>query len=140
MRKLFRITLGILSILAIILVATGVVSYADIVDHVKDNGVMYGMATGAAEASQDTVTTDVTSTKSSNLLTEDISKKITMIKPSQVPLDTILRNIGTTNKSDAWTVKFYEVDVRGVKDTLKKAFDTSVLELMIVLQAYILFM
>ena len=125
MKRILRITFGILSLLAVILVATGVVSYADIVDHVKDNGVVYSMATGAAASSQETVTTDVTSSKSSTLLSEDISKKITMIKPSQVPLDTILRNIGQSTPSSAWEVKFYEVDVRGVQDTLKKAFDTS---------------
>lgn len=124
MKRIFKITLGILSLLAIILVATGVVNYADIVNHVSDNGIMYA-ATGAAASSQETVTTDVTGAKSPNLLTDDISSKITMIKPSQVPLDTILRNIGSTTPSDAWKIKFYEVDVRGVSDTLKKAFDTS---------------
>lgn len=124
MKRFLRITLGILSLLAIVLVATGVVSYSDVVDFTKDN-VVYGFAAGAAASSQDTVTTDVTKTKSANLLTDDISKKITMIKPSQVPLDTIIRNIGMTTPSDAWKVKFYEVDVRGVTDTLKKAFDTS---------------
>jgi hypothetical protein len=125
MKKLFRITLGILSLLAIVLVATGIMSYTDIVDFVKEDGIVYGMATAAGEASSETVTTEVANEKSPELLVDDISKKITMIKPSQVPLDTILRDIGTTTPSKAWKTDFYEVDVRGVVDTLKKAFDTS---------------
>jgi len=125
MKKLIRITLAILSLLAIVLVATGVVNYADIIDHMKEDGLVYGMATAVGESTTKTVTTDIANEKSSQLLVDDISKKITMIKPSQVPLDTILRDIGSTTVAKAWQTDFYEVDVRGVVDTLKKAFDTS---------------
>lgn len=126
MKRIVRLTLGILSLVALVLMATGVVSYADVVDHLKDNGLIYGMATGASEVVADEgVNTENTAAASSTLLSNTISKNITMIKPSQVPLDTIIRNIGMTTPIKSWETEFYEVDVRGVADTLKNSFDTS---------------
>lgn len=124
-RRFIRFALALASIIALILVVTGVLSYDDIVHFVKNDGVYYAMASGAGASTTETVTTDITKEKSSELLTDNISKKITLIKPSQVPLDTILRNIGMTTPIKSWKTEFYEVDVRGVTDTLKTAYDTS---------------
>ena len=74
MKKIVRLTLGLLSLIAIVLMATGVVSYADVVDHLKDNGIMYGMAAGAGEVVADEgVTTENIDAASYTLLSNTIS-------------------------------------------------------------------
>ena len=88
-------------------------------------GAFLMVGPAAAQVIQDTVTTDAKTTASSTLLTKDISKNITLMRPDISPLDTMLRRVGDAQKIDSWTHKFYSVDTRGDVDTLKSAFDTS---------------
>lgn len=58
-------------------------------------------------------------------LMPEISKKITEIKPASAPLDTILRNLSLVVPVSSWETKWYQVDTRGIADTLANPFDTS---------------
>lgn len=84
------------------------------------------MATAAAGAvTMETPDTKVAATASSELLTNTISKKITEMKPSRNPLDTILRNVNLTSKVQSWKSEWYSSDVRGISTTVSVSFDTS---------------
>lgn len=89
-------------------------------------GLMLGMAAGAADVLEgETPTTDTGRAASTSLYLDNISKKITEIKPAATPLDTILRNIGMVVPVKAWKTDWYQVDTRGISDTLAQGFDTS---------------
>lgn len=73
----------------------------------------------------ETPTTATGAAASTELHTTTISQKITEIKPAATPLDTILRNIGMVVPVKAWKTEWYQVDTRGIEDTLAAAFNTS---------------
>ncbi len=80
------------------------------------------MATGTGKVADETVTTEKAIEESENLLRPDISQKITKIMPSSVPLDTLIRQVGAHEKTDALQFKFYSSDLRKFDDTLKETF------------------
>lgn len=83
-------------------------------------------ATAAAGAvTMETPDTVVATAASSDLLLNTISKKITEMKPSRNPLDTILRNVNLTSKVQSWKTEWYSSDVRGISTTVSVSFDTS---------------
>lgn len=69
--------------------------------------------------------TENVTTASSELLDQVISQKITKIRPSDVPLDTIFRSINRTQKATSWKYEWYKEDVIAVEDTIKTSFDNS---------------
>lgn len=81
------------------------------------SGVAMAMA-GTAFTTQ-TSTTETVDEGSPDLLRPSISKKITEMKPSLYPLDTILRKVGTSVSSGSWTYKWYNIDQRSIKDEVK---------------------
>ena len=95
-------------------------------------GLIGGMAgTSLAMAAPSGTTTDQTSTTetiasgSSELLLNTISKKITELKPSAAPLDTILREIGSTTAVKSWEYEWYYIDQKGIEDSIKTAFSAT---------------
>lgn len=90
------------------------------------DGVTVAMsgALGATVADK-TVTTTIAAEKSENLLRPDISQKITKIMPSTAPLDTMIREAGAHEKTDAPMFKFYSAELRAFQDKLNAAFDRS---------------
>jgi len=125
MKKFIKILVGITGVLVMLAVAAGVISYGDVVDFVTNNsdGVVYGMATVAVN---DTVSTaEGLTAGGGEFLDNKISKKITKIKPSKTPIDTLIRSAGIVVPAKSWKYEYYSVDTRGREDTLSSAFDTS---------------
>jgi len=123
MKHLFKLSKIAFGVLAFAMTIALVFGYGDIFTVV--GGGTLAMASGAGENATETVSTEVTDAKSSELLDDAVSKVITDMKPAATPLDTIMRQIGLTVKIDSWKTDFYEVDVRGINDTIKTEFDTS---------------
>ena len=73
-----------------------------------------GIAIAAGTPVTGTVSTEAATTASSELLTTDISKQISKIRPDDLPLDTVLREIGAGEPAKAWKVEFYENTTRGM--------------------------
>lgn len=88
-------------------------------------GVVMAFAAGAGSVTMETPDTKIATDASSELLTTTISKKITEMKPSATPLDTILRNINLTENVKSWKTEWYSSDVRGISTTVATSFDTS---------------
>jgi hypothetical protein len=55
-------------------------------------------------------------------LKEDVSKFVTMIKPDDHALDTLLRNMSSSEKADDLIVNFEEVEFRGHQDQMGAVF------------------
>jgi len=80
----------------------------------------------AAQTVQTTATTTTANAAAADLLRPAIDKKITEMRPSAYPLDTILRSIGNDEKVGSLEAKWYSVDIRGVQDALTSAHTNTV--------------
>ena len=80
----------------------------------------------AAQTVQTTATTTTANRAAPDLLRPAIDKKITEMRPSAYPLDTILRSIGNDEKIGSLEAKWYSVDIRGVQDALTSAHTNTV--------------
>lgn len=78
-----------------------------------------------ASITDEPVDTANVTTASSELLSQTISKKITEMRPSSVPLDTILRRMSNAVKAPSWKYEFYSVDTRAIEDTLLYSYQTA---------------
>ena len=74
--------------------------------------------TAAAQAVEGPVTVEKGSAASSTLYRPKISNVVTLVRPDQFPLDTILRKVGILGDCPSETYKFYSSAVRGVQDTM----------------------
>ncbi len=124
-----RFLLVALSLVVLTVVGTVAMGCFDVVQDLIGQFMFGGgagitLATGAAVAGT-TVTTDNAAAASPNLLRPDISKKITQIMPSTVPLDTLLREAGAHEKTDSMMFKFYSAELRPFVDTLAAGFTAS---------------
>lgn len=81
---------------------------------------------GLAQTVQTTATTTTANSAAPDLLRPAIDKKITEMRPSAYPLDTILRSIGNDEKIGSLEAKWYSVDIRGVQDTLTAAHTNAI--------------
>lgn len=72
----------------------------------------------AASSVNGTATTTAANAAAPDLLRPAIDKKITQMRPSAYPLDTILRSIGNDEKIGSWEAKWYSVDIRGVNSAM----------------------
>lgn len=87
-----------------------------------------GIAIAAGTPISGTVSTEAATTASSELLLTDISKIISKIRPDDLPLDTVLREIGAGEPANAWKVEFYENTTRNMSiqvNDATNAADTS---------------
>jgi len=129
MKKLRFIQLfAMLSMLVVgILGVTGVVDINNLLDVVFTNGggATWAIATAAATIADQPVDTPTVKAASTDLLLNDISQAITIMRPDLYPLDTLLRRVGAADKIKSWTWEWYANDYRGWADTLAQAFDTS---------------
>lgn len=73
-----------------------------------------GIAIASGTPVSGTVSTEAATTASSELLLTDISKVISKIRPDDLPLDTVLRELGAGEPAKAWKVEFYENTTRGM--------------------------
>jgi hypothetical protein len=107
--------LFILTVVAFVMAAlVASVSYIDLMALIP--GIGSGLSLATTGAILGTPTTDKTAAASSELLTNTISKKITEMKPSLTPLDTIIRHMGIVVPVKSWRTDYYAVDIRGVLD------------------------
>lgn len=126
MKNKQRLYNGFVQIGMIALVVAAILGMHELLSLLSVGGVGLAMAAGSGSSVVDTaVDTQESASKSPELLRNKISQNITKILPAQAPLDTILRNIGRAEKINSWKYEWPEVEVRGVSDTLKSAFDTS---------------
>jgi len=71
-----------------------------------------------------TVDTAAANTAAPGMNLTDISKKISLIRPDDVPMDTMLREIGAGDVAEAWKFEFYENTTRSIEDLVKQPFTT----------------
>lgn len=89
-------------------------------------GIGLAFAAGAGDVVEGApATTETAHEKSSELLDETISKKITLMKPDSTPMDTMIRNLGKVITAKSWKYEYYAADIRGIEDTLAIDFDSS---------------
>ena len=86
-------------------------------------GIGVLLATGTAVAG--TVDTPAVNEASPELNRPDISQVVSKIRPDDVPLDTMLREIGAGDKAEAWKIEFYENTTRSIEDSLTSQYTTS---------------
>lgn len=127
-KHLFKLGFVIGAILSILFATGGFFGFVDMNWLMSPNGVGLAFAAGAVagETSKEVVTTDVTDTKSDELLLSNISKNITKMHPDKYPFDTILRNMGMTQDIGAWKSEYYEVETRMLEDTVATTLVTSI--------------
>ena len=113
----------IMGLLCAFLLVSGIVSWHDMSIFIfGPGGVTMAMAAGAAQVSDDIpADTEEAKVKAPHLLLPSVSKKITEMKPSATPLDTIIRSIGLTVPINAWETRWYSSDVRGTEDSVNGA-------------------
>lgn len=113
MKKQFRVGIGIflfaITIVSMFGLALPVITFASIKATV---------VAAAAQTVTNAVTTADIETASGNLLMDDVSKIITKMQPDNNPLDTIMREIGSSETSTAWKATYYSVGTRGIEDTV----------------------
>ncbi len=124
-RKLF---FGTLALLVLTLAGTfglGLLSPEMVGDFLTQmfvgGGVGVTLAAGGLVAGA-TVTTETAAAETPNLLRPDISQKITQIMPSTTPLDTLIREAGAHEKTEALMFKFYSAELRPFMDELGAGF------------------
>lgn len=88
-------------------------------------GTTLAFAAAAGTTTNETSTTETIAAGSSELLDNTISKKITELKPSASPLDTILREIGDATETKSWEYEYYYIDQKGISDTIKTSFSAT---------------
>ena len=88
-------------------------------------GTSLAMASPAGTTTNETSTTETIASGSSELLQNTISKRITELKPSANPLDTIMRELGGAEQVKSWEYEWYYIDQKGTQDTIKTAFSAS---------------
>ena len=126
-KHLFKLGFIIGAVLSILFATGGLFGFVDM-SWFTPEGVGLAMAAGAVagESSKDTVTTQVTTAKSSDLLVSNISKNITKMHPDKYPFDTILREMGVVLPVKAWRTEYYEVETRMLEDTCRITLATSI--------------
>lgn len=82
-------------------------------------GVITAVAAAGVSVVGDSASTGQAATKSPDLLLPSISKKISLVKPDDFPLDTILRTISPAGSAvGSWEPKWYTGELRGIEDTI----------------------
>jgi len=89
------------------------------------SGTALSFAAAAGTTTNETSTTETIASGSSELLQNTISKKITELKPSASPLDTILREIGDSVAVKSWEYEWYTIDQKGIDDSIKTLFSAT---------------
>lgn len=115
----------LMTMAGLLLLAVGAIAINALGVLIGGAGTVLAFAAAAGAVTQSTPDTVVAASASSELLLSTISKKITEMKPSATPLDTILRNINNTQKVNSWKTEWYSSDVRGISTTTAAPFDTS---------------
>ena len=113
--KLFKISLAFVVLALVVLT----ISTLALIPAVATGAIL---ATGAGVAG--TVDTEAAGAGSDDFVMTDISKKISRIRPDDVPLDTMLREIGAGDTAEAWKFEFYENTSRSVGDVMTAAYTT----------------
>ncbi len=124
----FRI-LSLLTTLVVVIIGilglTGVIDFSQLPGIlIGGGGTTWAIAT-AASTVEGPLGSEETRAASSDLLLNDISSAITIMRPDLYPLDTLLRRIGSAEPRDSWEFDWYQTDFRGWADTLAAPFDTS---------------
>lgn len=114
--KLFRI---LISAIVMIMIAGSVFAGVDLFSIMFGTGAVLGTATGVIV--DNTVTTSEVETGAPNLNEPDYDKMIVEMLPSRTPLDTIFRTRAKKRKSESIEVRYFSVDTKPFKDTVKTA-------------------
>ena len=82
-------------------------------------GVITATAAAGVTVVGEAASTTQAKAKSPDLLLPAISKKISLVKPDDFPLDTVLRTIAPAGtREGSWEVKWYTGELRGIEDTI----------------------
>jgi len=121
--------LSLLTTIVVVIIGTlgiaGVVDFGSIPGILTGSGgAVWAVATAAATV-EGPLGTEETRVASEDLLLNDISSAITIMRPDLYPMDTLLRRIGSAEPKNSWEWDWYQTDYRGWSDTLAGSFDTS---------------
>jgi len=124
-RSIFKYSIGLLLlIMGAIAIEPSLVNFIpDWLSFMHNGNPLLNMAdvvaaTAAAQAIEDTVTVAKGKAASDTLYRPKISNVVSLVRPDQFPLDTILREVGIVGDCPSETYKFYSSAVRGVTDTM----------------------
>ena len=115
--------IGLVILIAGGMFAAGTIAIGGLIGSITGTSLAFAAAAGTTTS--ETSTTETIAAGSSELLDNTISKKITELKPSANPLDTILREIGEATPIKSWEYEYYYVDQKGITDTIKTAFSAT---------------
>jgi len=125
-KRVIRILTSLFFVATFVLVAVGVLSLDQISDMLNATGLTTAFAAGTTEVYEgEGSDTEKTDSKSEDLNENTLSQKITKMNPSRYPLDTILREMGIVVPINSWETEWYNVDQRGIEDSLASGCDTT---------------
>jgi hypothetical protein len=114
----FKVGFFVLAALALcVMFAAGVFAIGGLVGGLS--GASLAFAQPASATTDQTSTTETAAAASVDFLKTTISKKITEMRPAATPLDTIMREIAETVSIASWDYKWFNIDQKGVSDTVK---------------------
>lgn len=108
------------SIFGVLIVIVAIAVFHSVVAGLS--GAAMTMAEVGAVVAGETITTGEVKTGSPDLDKNYVSQKITEMRPSATPLDTIIRQISNQKNIDSQVSEYYAVDTRPLKDTVKTAY------------------
>lgn len=117
--KILKIGLAVLGLIAIM--AVTYVLNDCLAGFVACSGVSLAFAAPVGTSVQDTLTIQNVEEANSNILEEEVIKKITKVRPSATPLDTLLRNLSSKGKTDSLIVRYFSSGVKEINTTVKTA-------------------
>ena len=121
--KIKNMAIGIMSVIGLMIVfAAGAMLIAGLLGGAALLASTVPGMHGGEVVTDKAVTTDITKSKSENLLRPDISKQITKIQPAAAPLDTLIREAGAHEITKSLEFKFYSSELRPFLDELDEEF------------------
>ena len=109
----------VISAIVLVMVVGCLITGVDLFSVVFGTGAIMMSAAGAVI--DDTVTTEAVNENAPNLNEPDYDKMIVEMLPSRTPLDTIFRNRAKKRKAESLEVRYFAVDTKPFKDTVKTA-------------------
>jgi len=117
--KGFKFLKYLISAVVMIMIAGSVFAGVDLFSIMFGSGTILLSQAGAIV--DDTVTTGAVETGAPNLNEPDYDKIIVEMLPSRTPLDTIFRTRAKKRKAESLEVRYFAVDTKPFKDTVKTA-------------------
>lgn len=110
-----------ISAIVLVMVAGSVLTGVDMFSVLYGSGGLVLSMAASGAIVDDTVTVEAVKEGAPNVDEPDYDKLIVEMLPSRTPLDTIFRNRAKKRKAESLEVRYFEVDTKPFKDTVKTA-------------------